>query len=62
MDNDTPVKMTALCCLTVCFCLSIVVAVDSPQIWGSVLGIMAGVLGLGTVVKNATKHILRIDK
>lgn len=59
--NDKTIKIMALGCLTVCFCVSIVVALDSPQTWGSVLGLMAGVLGLGTTVKNAAKRVLRID-
>ena len=58
--ND-PVKITGLCCLTVCFCVALVLGYDTPQVWGSILGLMSLIVGGGGAAKNAVKHILRID-
>jgi len=55
------VKITALCCLTLCLILTLAMGYDAPEIWGSILGLMSLVLGGGSA-KNAVKHVLRIDK
>jgi hypothetical protein len=52
-------KVIAMCCLTVCFCVAL--AFEKPEAWGGVLALMGLVLGGGTAVKNAIKHILRIQ-
>ena len=56
------VKIMALGCLTVCFCVSLALGYDEPKIWGTILGLFSLIVGGGTAGKNAVKHILRIDK
>ena len=55
------VKITALCCLTLCLILTLAMGYNDPEIWGSILGLMSLVLGGGTAGKNAVKHVLRIQ-
>ena len=56
--NDA-VRITGLLCLTVCFCVAVVTALDKPETWGGVLGLFALVLGQNDI-KSAVKYVFRV--
>jgi len=58
---DIGLKITGMCCLAIMFCVSLALGYDDPEIWGSILGLVSLVLGGGSEIKKAIKHILRIS-
>ena len=58
---DIALKMMALGCLAVMFCVALVLGYDDPQIWGTILGLFSLVVGGGAAIKNALKGIVKGD-
>lgn len=53
-------RKVAIICLGLLIAFTLYFLPDSPQIWGTLMGLMSLVLGGGAVIKNTVKHILRI--
>jgi len=58
---DIALKITGLCCLTVMFCVALLLNHDDPQIWGTILGLFSLLVGGGQVILNALKGVTRKD-
>ena len=56
--NDA-VRIAGLCCLTVCFCVALLLTPDKAEVWGGILGLMGLALGQNDI-KNAIKYVFRI--
>ena len=56
--NDA-VRITGLCCLTVCLCVALLLTPDKAEVWGGILGLMGLALGEGAV-RSAAGYVFRI--
>jgi len=57
--NIDAIKIVGLCCLTVMFCVSLILDYSDPEIWGTILGLFSLLIGGGTVIKNAFRGIIK---
>jgi len=56
---NAAIRITGLCCLTVCLCVALLLTPDKPEVWGGILGLMGLALGQNDV-KSAVKYVFRI--
>lgn len=53
------IRLAGICCVTVALCVAILVALDVPQIWGPLIGILAFLLGAPLAVRAVLKKLGR---
>lgn len=56
-------RIMGIGCTTVALCVALLVARDMPQVWGPLIGILAGLLGVPLVVNAIRRRLgLEIDE
>jgi len=56
---NAAIRITGLCCLTVCLGMAFAMTRDLPETWGGILGLFALVLGQNDI-KSAARYVFRI--
>ena len=57
---NAAIRITGLCCLTVCLGMAFAMTRDLPETWGGILALMALCLGENQI-KSAARYIFKID-
>lgn len=57
MKLSDGIRLAGICCVTVALCVAILVVPDVPQIWGTLIGILAAILGVPLAVRAIQKKL-----